>query len=322
MVRPFKKDINFLKNRRIFFTISLILVVAAITVFIIRGPNLGIEFVGGTSINFTNTGAITTEEMRSAFTDAGSDPPIVQTTSSGAGEGDSGFVVRTSETDSVAASALADEVALALELESDSFQVMTIGPSYGLEIAKNSAIAFLIAIGLIIAFVAIRFEYKMGLVAILGLVHVMIIILGIYAATGREINPNVVAALLTIMGYSLYDTVVVFHRIKDNSDATNRHSFMTVANHSINQVLMRSINTTTTSLVPILAMLFFGGETLKDFAFAMAFGVVLGACTSLFISTPIYALWKQREAKHKKLYEKYGDGIGEFTVADNLGESR
>jgi len=320
MVRPFKKDINFLSKRRIFFAISLVLIIASIVVLILRGPTLGIEFVGGTSINFTNTGEITTEEMRSAFTDAGSDPPLVQTTITA--DGEAGFVVRTSEIDPAVASALADTVAEELGLADDSFQVMTIGPSFGLEIAKNSAIAFLVAIGLIILYVALRFEYNMGLVAVLGLVHVMVIIIGIYAVTGREINPNVVAALLTIMGYSLYDTVVVFHRIKDNSDATNRHSFMTVANHSINQVLMRSINTTTTSLVPVLAMLFFGGETLKDFAFAMAFGLVLGSCTSLFISTPIYALWKQREAKHKKLFEKYGDGVGVFTVADNLGESK
>ncbi|MCL2806627.1 MAG: protein translocase subunit SecF [Coriobacteriia bacterium] len=319
MVRPFKKDINFLSKRRIFFIISLVLLVLSITALLVRGPNLGIEFVGGTSINFTSAGDITTEEMRSAFTDAGSEMPLVQTTASA--DGEQGFVVRTSEDDSAAASALADEVALALGLEDDSFQVMTIGPSYGMVIAKNSAIAFLVAIGLIILYVALRFEYKMGLVAVLGLIHVLVIVMGIYAITGREVTPNVVAALLTIMGYSLYDTVVVFHRIKDNSGTTNRHSFMTVANHSINQVLMRSINTTTTSLVPVLAMLFFGGETLKDFAFAMAFGLVLGSCTSLFISTPIYALWKQREPKFKKLFQKYGDGVGVFTAADNLGDS-
>jgi len=318
MVRPFKKDINFLSKRRIFFIVSLVLIIAAILAISIRGLNFGIEFVGGTSINFTDTGDISTEEMRDAFTSAGADAPIVQTTLTA--DGEAGFVVRTAETDAAAASALADEVAAALELENENFQVMTIGPGWGEEVTRTSAIAFFVAIALIILYVAFRFEYKMGLVAVLGLIHVLIIIVGIYALTQREVTPNVIAALLTIMGYSLYDTVVVFHRIKDNSEAATRHSFMTVANHSINQVLMRSINTTTTSLVPVLAMLFFGGETLKDFAFAMAFGLLLGSATSLFISTPIYAIWKQREPKYKKLYEKFGDGVGVFTAADNLGE--
>lgn len=318
MVRPFKKDINFLSKRKIFFIISAVLMVIAILAIAFRGLNYGIEFVGGTSIDFSNTGEITTEEMRDAFTEAGSDAPIVQTTTST--DGESGFVVRTSEIDAAVASALADDVAVALELEPDSFQVTTIGPGWGQEVTRTSIIAFIVAIALIIVYVAIRFEYKMGIVAVLTLVHDLLIIVGIYALFARELTPNVVAALLTIMGYSLYDTVVVFHRIKDNSEATNRHSFMTVANHSVNQVLMRTINTTTTSLVPVLAMLFFGGETLKDFAFAMTFGLVLGSYSSIFIATPLYALWKQREPKFKKLYSKYGDGVGVFTAADNLGD--
>ena len=318
MVRPFTKDINFLSKRRIFFAISLLLIVVSIVAIGFRGLNFGIEFQGGTSIDFISTGDITTEEMRDAIIDAGSDSPIVQTTTNS--DGEAGFVVRTAETDAAAASALADQVATTLKLENDSFQVTTIGPGWGEEVTRTSAIAFFVAIALIICYVAIRFEYKMSLVAVLTLVHDLVIIVGIYALFGREVTPNVVAALLTIMGYSLYDTVVVFHRMKDNMEATKSHSFMTVANHSINQVLMRTINTLTTSLVPVLAMLFFGGETLKDFAFAMTFGLVLGSLSSIFLATPLYALWKQREPKYKKLYQKYGDGTAVFTARENLGD--
>lgn len=318
LVRPFKKDINFLSKRRIFFIISALLLVVAILALVLRGLNFGIEFVGGTSINFSNTASITTEEMRDAFTTAGSEAPIVQTTTSS--DGEAGFVVRTSEIDAATASSLADEVAVLLELDADSFQVTTIGPGWGQEVTRSSMIAFFVAIALIILYIAFRFEYKMSLVAIATLIHDLVIIVGIYALFGREVTPNVIAALLTIMGYSLYDTVVVFHRIKDNVEATSRHSFITVANHSVNQVLMRTINTTTTSLVPILAMLFFGGETLKDFAFPMAFGLVLGSYSSIFLATPLYALWKQREPKYKKLYEKFGDGVGTFSAAENLGD--
>lgn len=318
MVRPFKKDINFLSKRRIFFIVSALLIVASILAIVLRGLNYGIDFVGGTSINFGNTGEITTEEMRDAFLDLNSEAPIVQTTTNS--EGESGFVVRISETDAAAASALADEVAAALELADDSFEVTTIGPAWGAEVTRTSAIAFFAAIAAIIVYIALRFEYKMSITAIVALIHDLIIIVGIYAIFGREITPNVIAALLTIMGYSLYDTVVVFHRIKDNTDAANHHSFMTVSNHSINQVLIRTINTATTSLVPVLAMLFFGGETLRDFAFAMTFGLILGSYSSLFVATPLYALWKQREPKYKKLRDKYGEGVDVFTAAENLGD--
>lgn len=318
MVRPFKKDKNFLSKRKIFFALSAALMLIAILAIVFRGLNFGIEFVGGTSIDFSGTGEISTEEMRDAFTGAGAESPLVQTTTTS--DGEAGFVVRTSETDAAAASSMSDKVAEALGLADDSFQVTTIGPGWGAEVTRTSAIAFIVAIALIIIYVAIRFEYKMSLIAVGTLVHDLLIIVGIYAVLGREVTPNVVAALLTIMGYSLYDTVVVFHRMKDNMEATRTHSFMTVANHSINQVLMRTINTLTTSLVPVMAMLFFGGETLKDFAFAMTFGLVLGSYSSLFIATPLYALWKQREPKYRKLYEKYGDGVGIFTVSDNLGD--
>lgn len=318
LVRPFKKDINFLSKRRIYFVVSAALVILSIVAVVVRGLNFGIEFVGGTSIDFSDTGDIGTEQMRRAFTNVGAEAPIVQTTLNANGE--LGFVVRIAETDAAAASAIADEVAASLELADDSFQVTTIGPGWGQEVTWASLRAFLVAIALIIVYIAFRFEYKMGFTAVLGFVQVLIIIIGIYALTQREVTPNVIAALLTIMGYSLYDTVVVFHRIKDNAESTNRHSIMTVANHSINQVLMRSINTTTTSLVPVLAMLFFGGETLRDFAFGMAFGLVLGSCSSIFIATPIFALWKQREPKYRALSKKYGDGVGVFTAADNLGD--
>ena len=125
--------------------------------------------------------------------------------------------------------------------------------------------------------------------------------------------------MLTILGYSLYDTVVVFHRIVDNmKESRVRCTFMTMANHSINQVLIRTINTTLTSLIPVLAMLFFGGETLKDFAFAMAVGLIAGSYSSIAVATPLYAMWKSREPKYKKLIKRFGDSIGQFSYTSGL----
>jgi SecD/SecF fusion protein len=323
MVRPFKKDIDFLSHRKIFFIISLLLVVVSLVMLPVRGLNFGVEFVGGTSITFEGTGDITIEQMTSAFEQAGVEAPLVQTSTSAA-NGTQGFIVRISTTEAAEASGYLEAVLQTLEPlgftpdPASPPTVMTIGPGWGAEVTRTSLLAFGIAIALIIIYIAIRFEYKMGFVAVLTLLHDLIIIVGIYAVFGREVTPNVIAALLTIMGYSLYDTVVVFHRIGDNAATTKNHSFITVANHSINQVLVRTMNTTLTSLVPVLAMLIFGGETLKDFAFAMSIGLVLGAYSSIALASPLYAMWKQREPKYRKLYDKYGEGVGTFTTADNL----
>ena len=128
-----------------------------------------------------------------------------------------------------------------------------------------------------------------------------------------------VAALLTILGYSLYDTVVVFHRINDNmKESTLKCTFMSMANHSINQVFIRTINTTLTSFVPVLGMLLFGGETLKDFAFAMAVGLIAGSYSSIAVATSLYAMWKSREKNNAKLVKKYGTDIQLFTFASTL----
>jgi len=319
MVRPFKKDVNFLRFRKVFFSVSAILVILSITFFFVKGLNFGIEFVGGTSVTFRDTGTLAIDDMRSAFDKQGIQGAVVQTTVDPS-TGTNGFIVRIPTTDAQQASATSDAVASAIGVDSSTVEVTTIGPDWGAEVTKTSLIAFIVALLLIIIYIAIRFEYKMGLVAVLALFHDVIIIIGVYAVFGREVTPNVVAALLTIMGYSLYDTVVVFHRINDNMSSTARHSFMTVANHSINQVLMRTINTTLSTLIPVVAMLFFGGETLKDFAFAMTIGLILGSYSSIGIATPIYAIWKQREPKFRKLAKKYGEGLDEFTIAEQLGE--
>jgi SecD/SecF fusion protein len=319
MVRPFKRDVDFLRHRRVFFIISIVLMVAALVALPVRGLNFGIEFVGGSSVDFKNTGEISIDEMRAAFEDAGVQGAIVQT-STDVRTGEAGFIVGISTTDAQEASAYKDAVSAALGIDSTTAEAMTVGPGWGAEVTRTSLIAFFVALALIIIYIAIRFEYKMGVVAVATLIHDLLIIVGVYAIVGREVTPNVVAALLTIMGYSLYDTVVVFHRINDNLSTTSRHSFMTVANHSVNQVLMRTINTTLSTMIPVLAMLFFGGETLKDFAFAMSIGLVLGSYSSIAIASPLYALWKQREPKFRKLATKYGEGLDEFTVAEQLGD--
>lgn len=309
-----KHDINFLGYRRVFLIIAAVLISLSFVVVGVRGLNFGIEFVGGTSIAFHGTGDVSTEDMRGAFNKVGEPDAVIQTTNA---DGQEGFLVRTTTTSAEDAASRATQVASDLGLSTESFEVTTIGPDWGASVIQSSLIAFLVSIVLIIIYIAIRFDYKMGITAIVSLLHDLILVMGIYALVGREVNPNTIAALLTILGYSLYDTVVVFHRINDNMQGEDiKCTFMTMANHSINQVLIRTMNTTLSSLIPVLAMLFFGGETLKDFAFAMAIGLICGSYSSIAIAAPLYAMWKTREPRYAKLAKKYGPQVGRFEFAN------
>lgn len=302
-----KHDINFLGNRNIFFIISACLIVISLLFITFKGINFGIEFTGGTEITFNDTGDLPIAEMRTAFEEADEPNAVIQTVTT---NGHDGFLVRLSQTDPDVAAGHAQAVASQLSLSTDSYQVTTIGPDWGGSITNSSILAFIISIIAIIVYIAFRFQLKMGVTAVVALFHDLIIVVGIYAIFGREMTPNVVAALLTILGYSLYDTVVVFHRIVDNAENTQmKCSLMKLANHSINQVFVRTVNTALAQLIPVLCLLFFGGSTLKDFAFAMAIGLVWGAYSSIAVATPLYVLWKDREKKYAKLKKRYPDDM-------------
>ncbi|WP_251231335.1 protein translocase subunit SecD [Adlercreutzia aquisgranensis] len=317
--RFIKYDINFMGVRKVLLRIAVAVMACCVIAIGVRGLNFGIEFVGGTSVSFHGTGDVTIEQMRQACDEAGEPDAVIQTT---VADGQEGFLVRTTTVSAEDATAAANQVAATLGLSSENFEVTTIGPDWGASVIQSSLIAFLVSILLIIAYISARFrDYKMGIMAVVALFHDLLLVIGIYALVGREVNPNTIAALLTILGYSLYDTVVVFHRINDNMSGEDiRCTFMTMANHSINQVFIRTINTTLTSFIPVFAMLLFGGETLKDFAFAMAIGLIAGSYSSIAIATPLYAMWKTKEPRFAKLQKKYGDAVGLFEF-DHAGSA-
>ena len=291
--------IDFWGLRKVFFAISAVLVIASIAGLAINGLQFGIEFQGGTVINVSAAEGVTEGEMRAAFKEQGVTTESIQTTE------DDGFIIRTSESDPQKANEVWAAVSEDVGVPQDSGQVTTIGPGWGQAVTNAALLAFVLSIGAILLYIAVRFEYKMSITAVLALIHDLLIVLGIYALAGREVTPNTIAALLTIMGYSLYDTVVVFHRIKENSANLSKTTFHQMANDSINQVLMRTINTSVCSLIPVLTMLFFGGETLKDFAFALAIGLFIGTYSSFSVASQTYVLWKEQEPKFKALNKKY-----------------
>ncbi|WP_058270160.1 protein translocase subunit SecF [Olsenella massiliensis] len=303
----FSREIPFMRHRRTFLTLSCALVVIAVIGIVVRGLVFGIEFRGGTEIDFRDTGDVALGRMRDALVAAGEVDPTVQTTVT---EGSQGFLVRSDTTDPNTANAHAEAAAAALGLTSENYTVTTIGPDWGADVTRSSAFAFGVALLLIVAYVSLRYEWKMSLVAVLALLHDLLITVGVYAWTQTAITPNVVAALLTIMGYSLYDTVVEFNRINENSrelrDGVHR-TYYQIANFSINEVFVRTINTTLTSVVPVVAMLLLGGSTLRDFAFAMLVGELLGTYSSFAVASPLLAIWKTRETDWARREAKYGD---------------
>ncbi len=298
-----KVKINFMGMRNVLFIVSAALVIASVLAIAFIGLNFGVEFQGGTVMTFGAKEGVTVETVRDALvaakvTDAQN--ATIQPTDKGA------FIVRTAEKDvAIAEKAMAD-VATELGIPQDDLNVTTIGAGWGANVTRAALVALMVSIFAILVYVSLRFEYKMSVAAIIGIIHDTLIVLGVYVLFGREITPNTIAALLTIIGYSLYDTIVVFHRIRENTSSVGKRTFMEMANDSINQIFMRWINTAMSQIIPVGCLLLFGGETLRDFAFAMTVGLISGAYSSIGLASPLYAVWKETEPRYQALKKKYG----------------
>jgi preprotein translocase subunit SecF len=179
-----------------------------------------------------------------------------------------------------------------------------VGPSWGSTISRKMFTGLIIFLVVVTLYITLRFEVKMAAGALVALAHDILITAGVYALVGREVTPETVIAILTILGYSLYDTVVIYDKVKENAEsaaAVARETYSGVVNTSLNQVLMRSVNTSLVVLLPIGSLLLFGGETLKDFAFALFIGVATGAYSSIFIAAPVLAVLKEREPRYQQI---------------------
>jgi len=297
-----KTRFDFMGKRKYFFALSGALVALSIVALLFKGLTFGVDFEGGTSMMLTGANDVTTEQVRTALEEAGV-PDTANATIQPTDDGS--YIVRTAESDTAKAQAAFAQVAESLGLPDQDANVTTIGPGWGKNVTDASLLALVVSLAAILVYISIRFEYKMSFTAVLALLHDMVIVLGVYAISGREVTPNTIAAVLTILGYSLYDTIVVFHRIRENAAGLTKMSFMDMTNESINQVAMRWLNTGLIQVIPVLALLFFGGETLQDFAFAMAIGLIAAAYSTVGLASPLYALWKEREPKFQALKRKY-----------------
>jgi preprotein translocase subunit SecF len=215
-------------------------------------------------------------------------------------------LIRTSTltTDRTQSDALLQALAKQAGIDPSNISQQDVGPTWGKEISKKALTGLIVVLAAIMLYISLRFEWKMAAGAIIALLHDVLITAGVYALTGRQVTPATVIAILTILGFSLYDTVVIYDKIKENTETSamvSRLGYADTVNYSLNQVFMRSVNTSLVVLLPILSLLMFGGDTLKDFAFAMFVGVATGAYSSIFIAAPLLVIFKGREAKYRQL---------------------
>ena len=287
-------------RRRIWFLISGVAVGLSLIGLVVRGLNLGIDFTGGALLDYRNQTGASVEDTRGVLAREGHPDAVIQQT----GEGE--VRVRTESLGEDRTELLA-ALAQQAGIEPSEISVQDIGPKWGQQIsakALQGLIIFLVAVSIYISF---RFEWKMALSALVAMGHDLLVTAGIYALVGLEVTPETVIAILTILGYSLYDTVVIFDKIKENTESVSlvsRETYAGTVNLSLNQVFMRSVNTTLVALLPIGALMLFGGETLQSFAFALFIGMLAGAYSSIFLGAPLVAILKEREPRLAEIKER------------------
>jgi len=287
---------DFIGRRKIWFIISLVVILAGVAGFLIQGAsfNLGIDFLGGSLMEVEFTRDVNISEVRSVMSDMGLGNAILQQTES------KRFIIRTTPIDTETKNEMLDLLNEKIGITGTPLQDRDVEPSFGKQITKYAFIAVGIGIVGILIYVWIRFQFRFGVAAILALVHDVLVTLGIYAILNREINTATIAAILTIIGYSINDTIVVFDRIRENIPTAGKIGYTKVVNDSINTTLSRSINTSFTTLIPIILLLILGTTALKDFALALTVGIIAGTYSSIFIASPILIAWNNRFPRYKK----------------------
>jgi preprotein translocase subunit SecF len=293
---------DFIGKRRRWYAISAIFIVLALFGLFGRGFNLGIEFEGGAAFTVPNTTA-TVEQARTSAVAAGVEDPIVTEV------GNNGLRVQTPALTVQESRQVTAQLSKDLGVPEADIGAQVVGPSWGAEITKKALQGLIVFLVLLMIFLTLYFEWKMAVAAIVALVHDIVITVGIYVLTGIEVTPATVIGVLTILGFSMYDTVVVFDKVRENTHgiaSSNKWTYSEAANLALNQTLVRSINTSVVALLPIAAILVIGvgvlgAGTLKDLSLALFVGTIAGTYSSIFIATPLLVELKEREPAMKAL---------------------
>lgn len=297
---------DFVGKRKIWYGISILITITAIVGLAVRGLNMGIEFKGGAVFTVQHTSISVTQAQNDAQAAAPGHEAVVQQL------GKDGMRIQISELDPQTSTKVTNQLAKDLKVDRNDVAADLVGPSWGETVANKAWLGLGIFLLLVVIYLAIAFEWRMAVAALVALIHDLTITVGVYALVGFEVTPGTVIGLLTILGYSLYDTVVVFDSLKEQSKGITkqtRWTFSEVANRSINGTLVRSINTTVVALLPVAGLLFIGGGllgagTLNDISLSLFVGLAAGAYSSIFIATPLVADLKESEPQMKALKKR------------------
>jgi preprotein translocase SecF subunit len=289
---------NFLGHRRGAFILSLVLILAGVISLIAHGgPKLGIDFRGGILLQVQFANPIQAQDIRDALSEVGFGDAEIQHFG-----GDREAIIRVGEeggdvTDEILA-ALAD---MAPDNPAEVRRVELVGPKVGRELRSTATRAILFALVLILIYISVRFEFKFAVGAVAALVHDVLITLGVFSLAGLEVTLPVIAALLTIVGYSLNDTIVIYDRIREDRRKMYGKSFVDIVNTSLNESLSRTIVTSLTTLIVVACLFVFGGEVIRDFAFALMIGIIVGTYSSLYVASPLVVEWQiYAEARRRR----------------------
>ncbi len=277
--------VDFVGGWRLWFAISAVLLLAGVVAIALGNLNFGIDFEGGTKFTAASPQRqLSVSEVREELPDSVAQVAVIQR----AGDG---YEVRAPVLGERERAQVQDALGEALGAE---VSVTSVSPTFGGQIRNQALQAVAAALLIIVAFISIRFEFAFALAAMVALLHDILITLGFYAIVGREVNLVTVVAVLTVLGYSLYDTIIIFDRVRENTPTVgyNRRRFDETINTSIRQVVRRSIYTSLCTLIPITALLIFGESTLSDFAFALLVGIIAGTYSSIFVASPVLSLYK------------------------------
>jgi SecD/SecF fusion protein len=297
--RHFWRRFDFSGNAKWFFSMSGAILVAGALAIAGLGVNFGIDFESGTRIKTPLERPASVDDVRKVMSPLGySDAKIQQVNDPELGKNVVQIGTKTLQPARV--EKVRQELNKAFGVRQADFTSESIGPTFGAQIARTAGIALVASLFLISVIIMLRFEVKYSVPVLIALAHDILITSGVYALTQREVTTSTVAALLTILGYSLYDTIIVFDRIRENAPRMPRATFSQIVNRSMSEVLSRSLATSFSTMLPVTALLFFGGETLRDFAFALLVGIASGTYSSIFIASPVLTEWKEREPVYRR----------------------
>jgi SecD/SecF fusion protein len=295
---PSWQKIDFVGRAKLWFAISGAILLIGLGSLVVQGLNLGIDFKGGSQISFRTPQPHAVEDVRAEAAANGLGGAVIQGRGTVQNGGYTSFQLR-SKTLTVPQQTDFQN-SIRSELDATSIGVKSVSASFSQTILRSALIAIFVSLFLIVIYVAWRFEFKFALPVLIALVHDILITLGVYSITDREVTTSTVAAVLTILGYSIYDTIIIFDRVRENAPLMRRSSFAAIANQSLWETIRRSLATTFITLLPVASLLVFGGDTLKDFAFALLVGIGSGAYSTIFIATPLLVILKEREPEYAK----------------------